>query len=71
MTLAAEVLEGLTVLDADSHFTDVDDLGRSEHQRPIRIRYCTSRTSTESASGSSRGRRSGRPAAEAPSTETE
>jgi uncharacterized protein len=26
MTLAAEALEGLTVLDADSHFTDVDDL---------------------------------------------
>ena len=26
MTLAAEVLEGLTVLDADSHFTDVEDL---------------------------------------------
>ena len=26
MTFAAEVLEGLTVVDADSHFTDVQDL---------------------------------------------
>ncbi len=71
MTLATEVPEGLAVLDADSHFTDVEDLWTKRAPAAYKDQILHVEDVDGERQWVIEGTQSGRPVAEAPSTETE